>query len=514
MNYDFDKVIDRTNTNSLKYDFAVERGRPADVLPLWVADMDFPAPQPVLDALQKAVAHGIFGYSEVKTPYYQAVAGWFERHFGWRPEESWLIKTPGVVCALAMAVRAYTKPGDAVLIQSPVYYPFYSVVQDNDRKLVASELLYKDGRYSIDLADFEAKIREHRVKMAILCSPHNPIGRVWTLEELQAIGRICKQYGVFVASDEIHCDFAFEVLYIEPSEVDNDSDLGVFEDHARPFTSGSTLLNAKSGSLDKVLADLRQQYNENEDISFRTEIDRYISRLNDIKKSEGEEDSSEGELSELGVLPDTYLISKPGIISYSMDGYECEMSPYTMKLLDREKAEKIDAEVSDLSRETTRYGEPLFKIIDNSEWYAVMWIDERDLGKYSENKSVSMKLPDGDATGRVYSISESDGEIMVIMRFNAYYDSLSSLRKIQTEVISSDCSGLMIRNSFITSKDGQPGVYVLGVAGDSEFVPIKVKGTDGEYSIVESGSYYLYDEETGESQRYETVGVYDEIEKP
>ena len=305
-----------------------------------------------------------------------------------------------------------------------------------------------------------------------------------------------------------------EVLYIEPSEVDNDSDLGVFEDHARPFTSGSTLLNAKSGSLDKVLADLRQQYNENEDISFRTEIDRYISRLNDIKKSEGEEDSSEGELSELGVLPDTYLISKPGIISYSMDGYESEMSPYTMKLLDREKAEKIDAEVSDLSRETTRYGEPLFKIIDNSEWYAVMWIDERDLGKYSENKSVSMKLPDGDATGRVYSISESDGEIMVIMRFNAYYDSLSSLRKIQTEVISSDCSGLMIRNSFITSKDGQPGVYVLGVAGDSEFVPIKVKGTDGEYSIVESGSYYLYDEETGESQRYETVGVYDEIEKP
>ena len=186
MNYDFDKVIDRTNTNSLKYDFAVERGRPADVLPLWVADMDFPAPQPVLDALQKAVAHGIFGYSEVKTPYYQAVAGWFERHFGWRPEESWLIKTPGVVCALAMAVRAYTKPGDAVLIQSPVYYPFYSVVQDNDRKLVASELLYKDGRYSIDLADFEAKIRENQVKMVILCSPHNPIGRVWTLEELQA----------------------------------------------------------------------------------------------------------------------------------------------------------------------------------------------------------------------------------------------------------------------------------------------------------------------------------------
>ena len=207
MNYDFDKVIDRTNTNSLKYDFAVERGRPADVLPLWVADMDFSAPQPVLDALQKAVAHGIFGYSDVKTPYYQAVAGWFERHFGWRLEESWLIKTPGVVCALALAVRAYTKPGDAVLIQSPVYYPFYSVVQDNDRKLVASELLYKDGRYSIDLADFEAKIRENQVKMVILCSPHNPTGRVWTRQELEGVAEICLRHNIFMLVDEIHCDF-------------------------------------------------------------------------------------------------------------------------------------------------------------------------------------------------------------------------------------------------------------------------------------------------------------------
>lgn len=210
MKYDFDKVVDRTNTNSLKFDFAEERGRPADVLPLWVADMDFPAPQPVLEALQKAVSHGIFGYSEVKGPYYQAVAGWFERHFDWRPKEEWLVKTPGVVCALAWAVRAYTKPGEAVLIQSPVYYPFYSVVQDNDRELVISDLVYKDGHYTIDIADFEEKIKRHNVKMMILCSPHNPIGRVWSIEELQAIGKICQKYNVFVASDEIHCDFAFE----------------------------------------------------------------------------------------------------------------------------------------------------------------------------------------------------------------------------------------------------------------------------------------------------------------
>lgn len=340
----------------------------------------------------------------------------------------------------------------------------------------------------------------------------------------QATCYIIKNETLYFANEQGRLKYVFdegalvrggsEVLTIEPAKVENDSDLGVFKEHGQPFASGSTLLNPKSSSFDKVLADLRQQYNEKEDIAFRTEIDRYITRLNDIKKSGGKEDSSEGELSELGVLPDTYQIAKPGIISYSLDGYESEMSPYTMALLSREKTQKIDASVSDLSRETTRYGEPLFKIIDNSEWYAVMWIDEHDLGKYSENKAVTMKLPDGDASGKVYRILENDGEIMVIMRFNTYYDSLSSLRKIQTDVVSSDCSGLMIRNSFITSKDGQPGVYVLGVAGDSRFVPIKVKGTDGKYSIVEDGSYYLYDEETGDSKRYETVEVYDEIEKP
>ena len=125
--YDFDTVIDRSGTNSLKYDFAVERGRPADVLPLWVADMDFRAPQPVLDALQKAVAHGIFGYSEVKGEYYNAVSGWFLRHFDWQTRPEWLVKTPGVVFAIAMALRALTQPGESVLIQPPVYYPFFFV---------------------------------------------------------------------------------------------------------------------------------------------------------------------------------------------------------------------------------------------------------------------------------------------------------------------------------------------------------------------------------------------------
>jgi cystathionine beta-lyase len=196
----------------VKWDFAVERGRPADVLPLWVADMDFPAPQPVLDALRKAVDHGIFGYSDVKEGYYTAVSAWFKDRFGWETRPEWLVKTPGVVFALAMAVRALTKPGDAVLIQPPVYYPFFSVVRDNDRKLVESPLVYENGQYSIDFADFEEKITKNGVKLFILCSPHNPVCRVWTAEELKKIGDICQRHGVYVVSDEIHCDFTLPEL--------------------------------------------------------------------------------------------------------------------------------------------------------------------------------------------------------------------------------------------------------------------------------------------------------------
>ena len=207
--FDFDTVIDRRNTDSLKYDFAVERSRPADVLPLWVADMDFRAPQCVLDALQASVSHGIFGYTDTKADYDEAVTGWFGRRFGWKPEAEWLVKTPGVVFALAMAIRALTEPGDGVLVQPPVYYPFYEVVRGNGRRLVENELVYRDGRYSIDFADFEQKIAEQKVKLFLLCSPHNPVGRVWTPEELQRMGAVCEKYGVIVASDEIHCDFAF-----------------------------------------------------------------------------------------------------------------------------------------------------------------------------------------------------------------------------------------------------------------------------------------------------------------
>lgn len=206
----FNIVVNRKNTNCLKYDFAVRRGRPENVLPLWVADMDFKVAPEITQAIEKRVAHGIFGYSEVKEEYFEAVAAWMEQKHGWHMKEDWLVKTPGVVFALAMAVQAFTEPGDAVIIQQPVYYPFSEVIADNGRRIVDNTLeLKEDGKYHINFEDFEQKVKENHVKLFLLCSPHNPVGRVWTKEELKKIAAICRKYDVIVVSDEIHEDFVF-----------------------------------------------------------------------------------------------------------------------------------------------------------------------------------------------------------------------------------------------------------------------------------------------------------------
>ena len=209
-NLNFDEIINRKGTDCLKYDFAVRRGMPEDVLPLWVADMDFKTTSYVEDAVMERTKHGIFGYTESKEEYFQAVAGWMRRHHNWEIRPEWLIKTPGVVFALAMAVKAFTEKGDSVLIQQPVYYPFSEVIRDNGRVVVSHDLyLGEDHRYHIDLADFEKKIVGHHVKLFLLCSPHNPTGRVFTKEELTAMGDLCVKHGVKVVSDEIHNDFVF-----------------------------------------------------------------------------------------------------------------------------------------------------------------------------------------------------------------------------------------------------------------------------------------------------------------
>ena len=209
MKYDFDKVVDRHGTNCLKYDFAIERGKPADILPLWVADMDFQTAPAILERLEETVKHGIFGYSDGKEGYFAAVQNWYRERVGWETKPERLVKTPGVVFALAAAVRAYTKEGDGVLLQQPVYYPFSEVITDNGRKIVNSPLKITDGYYTMDLDALETKIVENKVKLFLLCSPHNPVGRVWSEEELRRVGEICLRHGVLVVSDEIHSDFTY-----------------------------------------------------------------------------------------------------------------------------------------------------------------------------------------------------------------------------------------------------------------------------------------------------------------
>ncbi|MBQ6322365.1 MAG: pyridoxal phosphate-dependent aminotransferase [Lachnospiraceae bacterium] len=210
MKYNFDEIIDRRGTMSIKYDFTSEKGMREDVIPMWVADMDFPAPRPVIERLLQVAAHGIFGYSEAKTEYYRAVQDWYEKHFNWHTEPSWLVRTPGVVFAINCAIRAFTNEGDAVLIQPPVYYPFRLAIQNNARTLVTNPLLLKDGHYEIDFADFEEKIRQNHVKLFILCSPHNPVGRVWKEWELRRMADICIRHDVLIISDEIHSDFVWD----------------------------------------------------------------------------------------------------------------------------------------------------------------------------------------------------------------------------------------------------------------------------------------------------------------
>ena len=206
--YDFETIIDRRGTGCLKWDAWSRRGHAADDLPLWVADMDFKTVPAAMDALVERVQHGVYGYTMATDGYYEAVQNWFATRHGWRPEREWFVKTPGVVFALAMAVTAFTQPGDAVVIQPPVYYPFRLMIQDNGRKMVTSPLIYENGRYAMDYEGFERTLKESGAKLFILCNPHNPVGRCWSEEELRRIGEICLRHHVLVVADEIHADFA------------------------------------------------------------------------------------------------------------------------------------------------------------------------------------------------------------------------------------------------------------------------------------------------------------------
>jgi len=209
MSYNFNKIIDRRNTGAVKIDLAVARGKPAEVLSLWVADMDFPTSPVILEALHKKIDHGIFGYSCPDEAFHNALAAWMKNEHNFTFDRREMVSTPGVVFAIATVIKAYTKEGESVLIQTPVYYPFKNMIEANNRNLVTSPLFEKDGKWQIDFEDFENKIVENDVKLFILCSPHNPVSRVWTHEELSRLAEICLRHNVLVFADEIHNDFVY-----------------------------------------------------------------------------------------------------------------------------------------------------------------------------------------------------------------------------------------------------------------------------------------------------------------
>lgn len=209
MKYDFDSVTDRKNTNAIKYDLAEVRGKPADAISLWVADMDFPTAPCIQDALKEKAAHGIFGYSRPDKRYYSAVKKWFSERHGWNVEDEWIVNTPGVVFAIATAIKAFTKEGDGVLIQKPVYYPFFNMINALGRRVVNNQLVFNGKQYEMNFVDLEEKIISENVRLFIFCSPHNPGGRVWKKEELERLSEICVRHNVIVVSDEIHSDITF-----------------------------------------------------------------------------------------------------------------------------------------------------------------------------------------------------------------------------------------------------------------------------------------------------------------
>ena len=226
MEYDFSRPTDRRGTDSYKWDSAPE----ADIIPLWVADMDFETFPCITEALQRRVAHGIFGYTRVPEAYYEAVCRWFKKRHGWHINHEDIIYTSGVVPAVSAVIKALTLPGDQVIVQGPVYNCFFSSIRNNGCEMVSNSLIYnkEELRYEIDFDDLERKLKHERARLMLLCNPHNPGGRVWTRDELTRVAELCRKYGVRVVSDEIHCELTlYDNEYVPfgslPDELSRDS---------------------------------------------------------------------------------------------------------------------------------------------------------------------------------------------------------------------------------------------------------------------------------------------------
>lgn len=208
MRYDFDKIVNRFNTESVKWNLANEKYGNKDVIPMWVADMDFEVAKPISEAIRKRASHDIYGYTLKGESYYEAVINWMDKHHNWQIKKDWINYTPGIVPALNYLIRTYANSGDEIIIQTPAYHPFYSSVKNNGCIIVENPLLYENGNYKMDFNDLKKKITK-RTKIFMLCNPHNPVGRVWSKDELIKLGQICIENNILVISDEIHFDLIY-----------------------------------------------------------------------------------------------------------------------------------------------------------------------------------------------------------------------------------------------------------------------------------------------------------------
>ena len=264
MKYDFDEIISRRNSNSYKWDAVMEEG----VLPMWVADMDFRTAPAVVEVLRKRMDHGIFGYTKVPPIYYDAIINRFTRRHGWQIDRDWIIYTSGVVPALSAIIKALTVPGDRVLVQTPVYNCFFSSIRNNGCEIVANPLVYTNGTYRIDFDDLARKATDPKVKLLLLCNPHNPVGRVWTRAELMCIGEICLRNDVLVVADEIHCELVYSGhTYIPFASISDD-----FRNRSVTCTSPSKAFNLAGLQIANIFA---------ADESVRVKIDKAIN-LNEV----------------------------------------------------------------------------------------------------------------------------------------------------------------------------------------------------------------------------------------
>jgi len=254
MKYDFDRIIDRRNTSSLKWDYCS-----SDELPLWVADMDFESPQEVIDALIERARHGVFSYTAMARGYYQAVIDWMRRRHGWDIKREWIIPTPGVIPDLSIAILAFTNPGDGIIIQPPVYHVFEPIIRNNGRHVVENPLIEENGRYVMDYKALEDSfLFGARNRLLILCSPHNPVGRVWEREELEQLAEICIKHGVIIVSDEIHSDLLMEGHQHTPLASLSEE----IADHVVTCTSASKTFNLAGLECSNVIITNRKLYSQ------------------------------------------------------------------------------------------------------------------------------------------------------------------------------------------------------------------------------------------------------------